>query len=229
MPKAMFDTDALISQFESASAAQGDKLRQLVADTTLQALQGRELTLRNVRATLKAVADAAGQGVAKNALPDVDPTTLLDKAVAGMDDAMLKAVEAHRVALGQLAARGADLTEGPLGKALAELDKFEDSIFQAVRKASEGAGAPFAAAWGQALEKMQAGGTLSGAKAGETAEQLAAQMQRTLPDSRNAGLRAAKALADSYTAMVSGVLIGMSDALSQGGTAKPGGRARGSR
>jgi hypothetical protein len=62
MPKAMFDTDALISQFESASAAQGDKLRQLVADTTLQALQGRELTLRNVRATLKAVADAAGQG-----------------------------------------------------------------------------------------------------------------------------------------------------------------------
>jgi hypothetical protein len=32
-------------------------------------------------------------------------------------------------------------------------------------------------------------------------------------DSRSAGLRAASALAEGYTAMVSGVLIGMADAM----------------
>jgi hypothetical protein len=35
----------------------------------------------------------------------VDPEALLDKAVAGMDDALLKAVEANRTALATLASR----------------------------------------------------------------------------------------------------------------------------
>jgi hypothetical protein len=75
------------------------------------------------------------------------------------------------------------------------------------------AGDPFAGAWGQMLEKMNAGGTLSGAKAASTVEQMLGQMQTAMRDSRTASLRAASALAESYTAMVSGVLIGMSDAM----------------
>ena len=39
---------------------------------------------------------------------------------------------------------------------------------------------------------------------------------------RAAGLRAAQVMAESYTAMVSGVLLGMSEALQQGGSAKGG-------
>ena len=37
---------------------------------------------------------------------------------------------------------------------------------------------------------------------------------------RAASMKAAQALAESYTAMVSGVLIGMSEALQSGGAAK---------
>jgi hypothetical protein len=89
-------------------------------------------------------------------------------------------------------------------------------MFAAFKKTAENASAPMAAAWGQVLEKMQAGGTLSGAQAHNAAEQLAlqmAQMQEALRSTRAATLRAAQAMAESYTAMVSGVLIGMSDAL----------------
>jgi len=43
-------------------------------------------------------------------------------------------------------------------------------------------------------------------------------MQTAVRDTRAASLRAAQALAQSYTALVSGVLIGMSDALQQGST-----------
>ena len=43
------------------------------------------------------------------------------------------------------------------------------------------------------------------------------QMQTAMRASRAASLRAAQTLADSYTALVSGVLIGMSDALREGG------------
>jgi hypothetical protein len=213
MAKPLIDPDALIAMFESASAQQGAQLKKAVTDATLAALQGRELTLKNIKAALKTVSEAASAGVAKNAVAGIDPQALLDSAVAGMDAALLKAVDANRVALNQFVAQGVDLREKHLKKALDDLDKFEDTLFGALKKTAEGAGAPLAAAWGPVLEKMQAGGTLAGAKAATTAEQLTAQMQEAVKTSRAAGLRAAQALAESYTAMVSGVLIGMADAL----------------
>ncbi len=219
MSKPMFDAEALIAQFETATAQQGAQLRKATTEATMAALQGRELTLKNIRGALKQVAEAASAGVAKNLGAGVDPESLLDQAVAGMDAAMLKAVEANRVALSTLATQGADLREKHLSKALSDLEKMEDTLFAAVKKAADGAGAPMASAWGPVLEKMQAGGTLSGAKAAATAEQMVEQMQTAMRSSRAAGMRAAQALAESYTAMVSGVLIGMSDAL-QGGAAK---------
>ena len=220
MAKPMFDAEALISMFESATARQGAQLKKAVSDATMASLQGRELTLKNIRAALKAVTEAAGTGAAKNLTVGVDAEALLDQAVAGMDDALLKAVEANRVALGQLVSQGADLREKHLKKALEDLDKFEDTMFAAVKKAATGVDSPMAGAWNQVLEKMQAGGTLSGAKASSAAEQLAEQMHGAMRSSRAASMRAAQALAESYTAMVSGVLLGMSDALQAGTAAK---------
>ena len=45
--------------------------------------------------------------------------------------------------------------------------------------------------------------------------------QQNLRDGRNLGLRASQVMFDSYSTLVSGVLIGMSDALQQGGAAPP--------
>ena len=220
MVKPMFDADALIAMFETASARQGAQLKKAASDATLAALHGRELSLKNIRGALKQVAEAASAGVAKNLTAGVDPEALLDKAVAGMDEAMLKAVEANRTALSTLMAQGADLRDKHLQKALDDLEKMEDSLFGAIKKAADGAGAPMAGAWGPILEKMQAGGSLSGAQASLTAEQMAQQMQTAVRSTRATSIKAAQALAESYTAMVSGVLIGMSEALQNGGAAK---------
>lgn len=217
MVKPLIDAEALIAQFQNASAQQGEQLRKAVSGATLQALQGRELSLKNIRSALKSVTEAVNTGVMKSALPEADAGALIDKAVAGMDDALLKAVEANRVALGQLVAQGADLRDKHLGKALADLEKFEDTLLASVRKAASGAGEQMAAGWAPVLEKMQAGGTLSGSKASAAAEKLMDDMQAAMRSSRSAGLKAAQAMAESYTAMVSGVLLGMSEALQQGG------------
>lgn len=223
MVKPLIDADALIAQFQGATAQQGEQLRKAVGSATLQALQGRELTLKNIRGALKGVTDAVGAGLAKSGLPAADTEGLLDKAVAGMDDALLKAVEANRLALGQLVAQGADLRDKHLSKALSDLEKFEDTLMATVRKAAAGPADQLAAGWGQVLEKMQAGGTLSGGRASATAEKLMDDMQAAVRSSRAASLKAAQAMAESYTAMVSGVLLGMSEALQQGGSgaAKP--------
>ncbi len=220
MPKPMFDADALIAQFETATARGGEQLRKAAGEATLASLQGRELTLKNIRAALKAVSEAASAGAAKNLGAGINPESLLDQAVAGMDDALLKAVEANRTALSTLMAQGADLREKHLAKALGDLEKMEDTLFATLKKTAAGAGAPMAGAWGQVLEKMQAGGTLSGAQAATTAEQMAEQMQTAVRSSRAASMRAAQAMAESYSAMVSGVLLGMSEALQSGGAAK---------
>lgn len=221
---AAFDAEALISQFETASAQQGAQLKKTVGDATLAALQARELTLKNIRGTLKAVSDAASAGVAKNALAGVDAESLLEQAVAGMDAAVLKAVEANRVALATLLAQGADLREKHLKKALSDLEGMEDAMLAAFKKAAEGAGAPIASAWAPLLDKLQAGGTLSGAQASNAAEQLATQMHAAVRSTRAASLRAAQVMAESYTAMVSGVLIGMSEAMQAASSAKPAAR-----
>jgi hypothetical protein len=211
MAKPMIDPEALISMFETATATQGTQLRKAVGDATLAALQGRELTLKNIKSTLKGVSEAASAGAAKNLVPDIDAESLLDSAVAGMDDALVKAVDANRVALQQLVSQGADLQDKHLQKALDDLEKFEDTMFAALKKnATDG---PLAGAWTQVIDKMQAGGTLSGSRAASTAEQMTEQMQTAVRSTRAASLRAAKVLAESYTAMVSGVLMGMADAM----------------
>ena len=170
--KAGFDQQGLIDLFASASAKQGEQLRQAVRQATLGALKGREMSLKNIRDVLNSVTKAASAGAAQSSLPAVD-----------------------------------------------DLERFEDTLIGVVKKSAEAASTQLGGPWSQVLEKLQAGGTMSGAQAASTAEQLAEQMKTAMRDSRAAGLKAAQALAQSYTALVSGVLIGMSDALQQGGTA----------
>lgn len=220
--KGVIDQEALIQMFASATTQQGEQLRKAVRQATLGALQGRELSLKNIKDVLGAVTKAASTGVAQSKLPEVDVENLLNSAVSGMDDALLKAVEANRVALQQFASQGVDLQEKNLKKALSELEKMEDALIDAVKKSAEMASAQLGAPWAQVLEKLQAGGTTAGAQASSTVEEFAEQMQTAVRDSRAAGLKAAQALAESYNALVSGVLIGMSEALHQGGSTASG-------
>lgn len=217
MVKSVIDQSALIEMFSQASAQQGEALRKAVSEATLKALQGRELTLQNIRNVLKTVTQAASSGVMQNASPSVDAEELLSKAIAGMDAALLQAVEANRMALQQFVNQGVGLQEERLQGALKDLEKMEDVFLSTVTKAAQAAGEQLQAPWSQVLESMQLKGTSTGAQATNAVEQLMAQGQTALRDSRMMGARAAQVLMDSYSALVSGVLIGMSEGL-QGGT-----------
>ena len=140
MQKSAFDADALVSMFQSASAKQTAQVKDTVTRATLAALQGRELTLKNIRDVLKKVSEAASAGVARNPAPAIDVEKLLGGAVANMDQALLKAVEANQRALQQFVDQGADLKQKHLQKAIDDLDKFEDMLFGAVKSAAGTAG-----------------------------------------------------------------------------------------
>ena len=225
MIKAGIDQDALITMFAEASAKQGEALRKAVSEATLRALQGRELTLDNIKKVVRNVAEAASTGIARNPAPAVDVEGLLGKALGGIDSALLQAVEANRKALEQFVSGGVSLTEKPLKEALANVEKMEDVFFAAVAKASQSAG-PLQGPWQSALDAMKMKGSATGMQATQTVEQVMAQAQTMLRDGRASGMRAAQAMLDSYAALASGVLIGMSEGL-QAGTKRSGGSASG--
>lgn len=213
MPKFGIDQDALIEQFAEASARQGETLRKAVQEATLKALQGRELTLKNIKDVVRQVSGAAAQGAGQNPLGAAQMEPLLAKAVAGMDAALLQAVEANRRALQQLMDYGAGLRENQVKKAMSDIEHMEDMFFTTVRKAvADGAG-PLQGAWSQVLDKMQVKGSGTGAHAAQSIEQLTDQAQTALREGRAMGMKAAQTLLDSYAALASGVLIGMSQGM----------------
>lgn len=220
------DQDALIKQFSDATAKQGEAIRKGVNEATLKALQGRVLTLANIKQVLNTVAKAASTGAAGSALPAVDVEALLGKAVAGMDAALGQAVAANRRALQQMLDQGATLRETQVKKALADIEKMEDALFASVRKAAVGAGAQLEGPWAEVLKATQSKGTGTGAQASAAIEHLMENAQKNLRDGRAQGLKASQALLDSYSALVSGVLIGMADALQREGAAPAPARPR---
>ena len=164
----------------------------------------------------KAEAEAAARGAAHNPLGADRMEPLLAKAISGIDAAVLQAVEANRRALEQMVAQGASLRETQVKKALADIEKMEDLFFDTVRKSLKQAAGPLEGAWGQVLEKMQMKGGGSGAHAAQSLEQLTEQAQAAMRQSRAASVKAMGALLDSYAAVASGVLIGMSQGMQAG-------------
>ena len=219
MIKAGIDQDAIVKMFSEATTKQGEALRKAVSEATLKALQGRELTMENIKKVLKSVTTAATHGAAQNVASPIDVEAMLTKAFAGMDGALLKAVEANRKALQQFVDQGAGLQEKQLKGALANIEKMEDTFFATVTKAAQSASAPMQGPWAHVLDAMKIKGTDTGAQATQTVEQLMGQAQTALREGRAAGAKTAQAMLDGYAALVSGVLIGMSDGLQSGGAA----------
>ena len=227
MIKAGIDQDAIIKMFSEGTAKQGEALRSAVSDATLKALQGRELTLANIKTVLISVTSAATAGAAKNVASPVDIEGMLGKAIAGMDGALLQAVEANRKALQQFVDQGANLQEKQLKGALANLEKMEDTLFASVTKAVEGANnLPLKGPWDQVLGALKTKGSDTGASATQTVQDLAAQTQTALRTGRASSAKAAQAMLDGYAALVSGVLIGMSQGLQTGGVRPRAGAAK---
>jgi hypothetical protein len=212
MIKSGIDQDALIAAFSQATTKQSETLRKTVSEATLKALQGRELTLDNIRKVLKTVTEAASAGAAQNPAKAVDVEAMLGKAFTGMDGALLQAVEAQRKALQGFVAQGLDLKEGKMKAAVAQLEKMEDVFFTTVSKATQGAGT-LQAPWQQVLQTMKGKGTDTGTQAGAAVEQLVEQARTAVRAGRTSGINAAQAMMDSYASLVSGVLIGMSEGL----------------
>ena len=210
------DHEALIQQFSQATAKQGEALRKAVEQSTLRALQGRELTLKSVREVLKSTTHAASAGAANSGLGRTDVEALLTRAVEGMDAALVKAVDANRRALEQFVDQGAELGQTQVKKALAEIEKMEDVLFSSVDKAVVDAAQAVQAPWALVLEGFKAKGSATGASATAALEQLTTRARAASRDGRALTQGSVEAWTEHHTALARGVLIGLSAGLEAG-------------
>jgi hypothetical protein len=187
-------------------------VRAAIRDLTLQALQARELSLKQISTVVRRIAEGVNLGIADEKR-NVEKT--LSDAFAGMDEALLKVVEANQVALEKLTEGGASFEQSGIRKGLKELEAFEEEFLDGIKAATRKASKQAREQWTSILGNIQPGGTDSGARAAETLETYAQQAKTAMRSSRESSLKIMHTLTQNYATLVSGVLIGLSEAVGQ--------------
>jgi Family of unknown function (DUF6781) len=195
-------TDEILKSIAAEAVKQQHHLRETVRDLTLKALQPREDVVGSVTQGINA-------GITANS---EDTKNVLSDAFAGMDDALLKVVEANKIALQKLTEGGESFEDSSVRKALKDLEKIEDQFLSAIQKASNDASEKVKQNWKTILDKMPHGGTVTGAMVDETLSAQSRQMREAVRASRETSLKTVHALTQNYATLVSGVLMGLSEA-----------------
>jgi len=204
-------TDEWLKKTAAESVKHGENLRSSVRDLTLKALQGRELTLARVDEVLRSVAQGINMG--SEGLGGRTDKIFSD-ALKGMDEALLRAAQASHIALSRLTEDG-DFDQSQLKRALDELERFEDSLFGAVRDAASSASDKVRQQWGALIDKTRASGSGTGAEVAATLQDYGARARDAMRQSREATFKTAHQLSQNFATLASGVLIGLSEALHQ--------------
>jgi hypothetical protein len=137
MKTAALNSDEMLKTMVAEAVKQQTQIRSAVRDIMLKALQARELGLGQINSVVRNVTQGVSAGLGDKG----DVEKVLADAVAGMDDALLKVVEANQVALTKLAEGGASFDESGVKKALDELEKFEDKFRDGIEQGAQEAGA----------------------------------------------------------------------------------------
>jgi len=146
----------------------------------------------------------------------IDAERVLGEALAGMDDAVLRAVQANHIALQQLSAQGQSLRESHLKKALTELERLEDEFVASVKEATKKGSKQLKDQWASVLQQKQAVGLETAAQIEATMEQFGDQMREAVKQQRRTALKTAELMAENFTTLASGILIGLTEGLQQG-------------
>jgi hypothetical protein len=219
---ATMNTDEVLKGLARESVKQGENLRTAVRELTLNALRGRELTLGEIKRVVRSVTEGVNLGAATSKM---DSEMVFGEALAGMDEAVLKAVQANHLALQQLSAQGQSLRDSHMKKALDDLERLEDEFLATVKDAAKKGSKQIKDQWASVLQQKTTAGTETAAQVEATLEQFGERMHEAMKQQRRTALKAAEAMTENFTTLASGILIGLTEGLQQG-KRKPGEKAK---
>lgn len=212
------DTDEVLKGLARESVKQGENLRTAVRELTLSGLRGRELTIEQIKRVVRAVTEGVNLGAATSKL---DADRVLGEAFSGMDEAVLKAVQANHLALQQLSAQGQSLRDSQMKKALDDLERLEDEFLNTVKEATKKGSKQMREQWASVLQQKEAAGIATQTQIEATLEQFGDRMRDAVRQQRRTAIKATEAMMENFNTLASGILIGLTEGLQQG-KAKPG-------
>ena len=207
------DADEVLKDLARESVKQGENLRSVVRELTLNALKGRELTLAEIRRVVRSVSEGVNLGATASKL---DGERVFSEALAGMDDAVLRAVQANHLALQSLSAQGQSLRESHMKKALDELERLEDAFLSSVKDAAKKGSQQVKDQWAAVLQRTETTGTGTASEIEATLAEFGDRMHEAVKQQRRAALKATEAMAENFTTLANGILIGLTEGLQQG-------------
>jgi len=115
MKNPAINPDEMLKSMAAEAVKQHKQIRTTIRDLTLEALQMRELSLKQINSVVRKVTEGVNVGVGVGG-GKIDVEKALSDALAGMDEALLKVVEANKVALQKLTEGGASFEESSVKK-----------------------------------------------------------------------------------------------------------------
>jgi hypothetical protein len=209
------NADEVLKGLAQESVKQGENLRTAVRELTLNALRGRELTVEQIKRVVSAVTQGVNLGAASS---KADPERVLGEAFSGMDEAVLKAVQANHLALQQFSGQAQGGSN--MQKALDELERLEDEFVKTVKDAAKKGSQQLRNQWASVLQQKEAAGIATQTQIEQTLEQFGDQMQAAVRQQRRTAVKATEAMMENFNTLASGILIGLTEGLQQG-KAKP--------
>jgi hypothetical protein len=207
------DTDEVLKSLAQQSVKQGENLRAGVRELTLNALRGRELTVEQIKRVVRSVTEGVNLGAATSG---VDPDRVLGEAFSGIDEAVLKAVQANHLALQQLSSQGQGGSK--MQQALDDLERLEDEFLKTVKDATKKGNAQLRDQWAKLLQQKETAGTATQAQIEQTLEEFGERMRDAMRQQRRSAVKAAEAMTQNFATLASGILIGLTEGLQQGKT-----------
>src|ERR1700746_815526 len=124
-----YDANEMLKQMAAEAVKQQAHVRAAVRDLTLNALEAREFGINQVKSIVRKIAEGVSSGLGEKS----NAEKLISDAIAGMDDALLKVVEANEVALSKLS-DSSSFDDSMVAKALRELESLEEQFRNGVKK-----------------------------------------------------------------------------------------------
>ena len=209
MKSDQLNPDEMLKTMAAEAAKQETHIRSAVRNLMLAAIQSRDQGLAQIDTVIKPIIEGVSKALGGNLKSD----QVIPEVIAGIDDALLKVVQANDLALNKLTEGGATFEDSSIKKALTQLEKLENDFRQGVKKAADPASAPLRQQWAAAIDKIPQNKTEAGEQVLRTLEAQAKQAEDVAGAARETGLKIAHAAMQNYATLVSGILIGMSEAI----------------
>lgn len=191
---------------------QGKDIRVRVHDLTLQALTRRRFHRREIRDVVRAMTEGIAAGAQGGG---AGMRHSLSEALSGLDQALMRSVQAGRTALKELVSSGRDLSERELNVAFDGLRRMEEDFFMTVEQVADAAGERAKPELLDALHQVRTAGTETGRQVTQLMTEFGQRVSGATLNAAFSGAESAMELGGRFAMVAGGILSGLAQALRQ--------------